>query len=154
VVRRLCEAMTKGELDTLRELLAGSCSPPISSTITCAPDNRTTARARKLHPGSRRGSCIAYSGLRYLVVEQMAAEGDRLVSRLSLRGTHDRAQSKGFAPTGKVDEDTAIVINRIVGGRIVEGWGGGASFYGQPSMVSLLGSANLQNSHLTLMFFP
>jgi predicted ester cyclase len=58
----------------------------------------------------------------------MAAEGDRLVSRLSLRGTHDRGQSMGFAPTGKVDEDTAIVIHRIVGGRIVEGWGGGASF--------------------------
>src|ERR671915_114708 len=55
----------------------------------------------------------AYSDLQYLIVEQMAAEGGRVVSRLRLRGTHDRGPSMSFAPTGKVYEDTAIVIHRL-----------------------------------------
>jgi serine phosphatase RsbU (regulator of sigma subunit) len=52
----------------------------------------------------------------------MAAEGDRVVSRLRLIGTHDRGEIVGFAPTGKRYEATAIVIHRIEGGKIVEEW--------------------------------
>ena len=40
LVRRLYEAQTKGDLDTLRELLA-----PAYSTITCAPDKSQGVRA-------------------------------------------------------------------------------------------------------------
>ena len=40
LVRRFYEARTKGDLDTLRELLA-----PAYSTITCVPDKSQGARA-------------------------------------------------------------------------------------------------------------
>src|SRR5918992_1077717 len=68
----------------------------------------------------------AYSDLQYLIVEQMAAEGGRVVSRLRLRGTHDRGPSMSFAPTGKVYEDTGIVIHRLSEGKIVEEWRAGS----------------------------
>jgi serine phosphatase RsbU (regulator of sigma subunit) len=45
-----------------------------------------------------------------------------VVSRLRLIGTHDRGEIAGFAPTGRRYEATAIVIHRIVGGKIVEEW--------------------------------
>jgi serine phosphatase RsbU (regulator of sigma subunit)/predicted ester cyclase len=118
LVRRFYEAQTKGDLDTLRELLA----PGILD--------------HNLRPGQQPGregflravaeDHAAYSDLQYLIVEQMAAEGGRVVSRLRLRGTHDRGPSMGFAPTGKVYEDTAIVIHRIEGGKIVEEWRAGS----------------------------
>ncbi len=114
LVRRFYEAQTKGELDTLRELLA----PGILD--------------HNLRPGQEPGregflravaeDHAAYSDLQYVIVEQMAAEGGRVVSRLRLRDAHDRGPSMGFAPTEKVYEDTAIVIHRLSEGKIVEEW--------------------------------
>jgi serine phosphatase RsbU (regulator of sigma subunit)/predicted ester cyclase len=114
MVRRFYEAQTKGDLDTLRELLAPSILD------------------HSLRPGQESGregflQAVAedhatYSDVQYVIVEQMAAEGGRVVSRLRLRGSHDRGPSMGFAPTGKVYEDTAIVIHRISEGKIVEEW--------------------------------
>ena len=109
LVRRFYEAQTKGDLDTLRELLA----PGILN--------------HNLRPGQEPGresflravaeDHAAYSDLQYVIVEQMAAEGGRVVSRLRLRGTHDRGPSMGFAPTGKVYEDTASSSTAYLGAR-------------------------------------
>ena len=56
----------------------------------------------------------------------MPAEGDRVVSRLTMRATHDRAQIAGFAPTSKEYTNTFIAIHRIEGGKIVEEWAEGS----------------------------
>jgi steroid delta-isomerase-like uncharacterized protein len=118
LVRRFYEAHAKGDLDALRELLA----PDILD--------------HNLRPGQEPGregflravaeDHAAYSDLQYVIVEQIAAEGGRVVSRLRLRGTHDRGPSMGFAPTGKVYEDTGIVIHRLSEGKIVEEWRAGS----------------------------
>jgi serine phosphatase RsbU (regulator of sigma subunit)/predicted ester cyclase len=118
LVRRFYEAQTKGDLDTLRELLA----PGIL-------DHNPRPGQEPGREGFLRAVAedhAAYSDLQYVVAEQMAAEGGRVVSRLRLRGTHDRGPSMGFAPTGKVYEDTAIVIHRLSGGKIVEEWRAGS----------------------------
>ena len=52
----------------------------------------------------------------------MAAEGNRVVSRLRIRSTLDREPFMGFAPDGKEREVSAIVIHRIEGGKIAEEW--------------------------------
>jgi serine phosphatase RsbU (regulator of sigma subunit) len=52
----------------------------------------------------------------------MAAECDRVISRLSSGGVHDRGDFMGFAPTGKEYEMTGMVIHRIVEGKIAEEW--------------------------------
>jgi len=57
-----------------------------------------------------------------VTVEDMVAEGDKVVARLTLRGTHQR-EFMGLAPTGKQVTLSVIDIARIAGGKIVERWG-------------------------------
>ena len=52
----------------------------------------------------------------------MTAEGDRVVVRCTLRGTHMGESRMGFAPTGKGVAASMIVIFRLAGGTIVEKW--------------------------------
>jgi steroid delta-isomerase-like uncharacterized protein len=56
-----------------------------------------------------------------VTVEDMIAEGDKVVARLTVRGTHQGA-FLGIPPTGKHWAFTAIDIIRIAGGKIVEHW--------------------------------
>jgi steroid delta-isomerase-like uncharacterized protein len=54
-------------------------------------------------------------------VEDEIAEGDRVASRYTFRGTH-QGDLMGIAPTGKQVTVTGIVMNRIVNGKSAEGW--------------------------------
>lgn len=57
-------------------------------------------------------------------VEDMIAEGDKVVTRYYLTGTH-QGEFMGIPATGKPVKIDAIWIHRLDGGRIVEGrnWG-------------------------------
>ena len=57
----------------------------------------------------------------HFTVEDIIAEGDKVVARLTTRGTQQGA-FMGIPPTGKQVTVTAIDINRIVGGKSVEHW--------------------------------
>jgi ketosteroid isomerase-like protein len=54
-------------------------------------------------------------------IEDLIAERDRVVARLSLRGTH-QGEFRGIAPTGRAVHFTAIRVYRIADGKIVESW--------------------------------
>ncbi|HEV8714651.1 MAG TPA: ester cyclase [Candidatus Binatia bacterium] len=54
-------------------------------------------------------------------IEDMIAEGDKVVVRNTLRGTH-RGEIMGMAPTGKPVTWTTMGILRIVNGKFEEGW--------------------------------
>ena len=57
-------------------------------------------------------------------VEEMIAEGDKVVTRWTGRGTH-KAELQGnppIPPTGKEVAVPGIWIHRIAGGKIVESW--------------------------------
>ena len=64
----------------------------------------------------------AFSDVRFIIEDQLA-EGDKVVTRFIVRATHDRGELMGVAPTGRELTYRAIVIHRIVGGKIVEEWG-------------------------------
>jgi serine phosphatase RsbU (regulator of sigma subunit)/predicted ester cyclase len=115
LVRRLYDAHTKGDLDTMRELLA-----PDFDDHGLAPGQEEPGREGYIR--SNTAVHAAFSDIRYIAEEQMAAEGERVVSRLRIRGTLDRGEFMGFAPTGKEHEARAIVIHRIEGGKIAEEW--------------------------------
>jgi steroid delta-isomerase-like uncharacterized protein len=55
-------------------------------------------------------------------VEEMMAEGDKVVDRLSWQATH-QGPFLGIPPSGNALTMTEIHINRIADGRIVERWG-------------------------------
>ncbi len=54
-------------------------------------------------------------------VEDLVAEGDRVAARLTMRGTH-QGTFNGIPATGREVVVTGMSIERIVNGRIVEGW--------------------------------
>lgn len=54
-------------------------------------------------------------------VEDQIAEGDRVVTRWTARGTH-KAEFMGIPATGKQGNVTGIYIDRLVNGKIVETW--------------------------------
>lgn len=57
-----------------------------------------------------------------VTVEDVIAEGDRIVSRNTVRGTH-QGDYMGVSPTGKTITWNEIFIVRIVDGRVAETWG-------------------------------
>jgi predicted ester cyclase len=62
----------------------------------------------------------AFSGL-YVSVDDVIAEGDRVVARCSVRGKHT-GESLGFAATNAPIQFEGIAIVRIKDGKIVEAW--------------------------------
>ena len=58
-----------------------------------------------------------------LMLDEFIAEGDRVVVRWTMRGTHLGEMRGGIAPTGKPFTVTGTTTNRIAGGKIAEAWG-------------------------------
>ncbi len=57
-----------------------------------------------------------------MTIEDMLAEGDKVVVRWTGRGTHN-GELMGIPPTGKQATVTGIAILRITDGKLAEGWG-------------------------------
>jgi steroid delta-isomerase-like uncharacterized protein len=58
----------------------------------------------------------------HIAVEDVIAEGDKVVYRNTVTGTH-LGEYMGVAPTGRSITYNEIFIVRVVGGRITETWG-------------------------------
>src|SRR6266511_5622298 len=58
----------------------------------------------------------------HVTVEDLIAEGDKVVARNTVTGTHD-GEYMGLPPTGKSITYNEIFIARFVNGRIAEIWG-------------------------------
>src|SRR5215831_3888082 len=71
----------------------------------------------------KESNTVAYSAFPdiRLTLEDMVAEGDKVVYRGSARGTH-RGEFMGIASTGKRVTFTSIVISRIANGKFQEDW--------------------------------
>ena len=57
----------------------------------------------------------------HIAIEDQMAEGDKVASRWTMRGTH-RGELLGIPPTGKPATFTGLVITRLSAGRIAEEW--------------------------------
>jgi predicted ester cyclase len=58
----------------------------------------------------------------HVAVEDMIAEGDKVVGRNSVSGSH-LGEYMGLAPTGKSGTYNEVFIFRFLSGRIAETWG-------------------------------
>jgi steroid delta-isomerase-like uncharacterized protein len=56
-----------------------------------------------------------------MTIEELIAEGDKVVARMTARGTH-QGVFHGIAPTGRAVSWAGIRIFRIADGKIVEHW--------------------------------
>jgi steroid delta-isomerase-like uncharacterized protein len=67
-------------------------------------------------------------------IEDIVAEGDKVVTRWKARGTH-QGDFAGLPATGKQATVTGITIDRVEGGKIVESW----NEYNQLGLLQQLG---------------
>src|SRR5262249_54176659 len=56
-----------------------------------------------------------------VTVEDVVADGDRVVTRFSARATH-RGEFMGIPPTGRTVTLRGVHVDRVQGGRIAERW--------------------------------
>ena len=111
--RSVEEIWGKGNLDAVDELYADDFvwhwAPP------------GVASNREGYKQFVTASFAAFSDVR-CPVEDILAEGDKVVVRWIWRATH-KGEYMGIAPTGKQITMTGISILRIAGGKIAEEWG-------------------------------
>src|SRR5688572_2179492 len=114
VIRRLLAEVDRGNLDVIATYYSPGYVDHRPSPI------RGLAAGRD---GVRQAFAVfqrAFPDTRH-TIEDLVAEGDRVVARISARGTHT-GELFGHAPTGRVVTLTAIAIYRVVDGRIAERW--------------------------------
>ena len=58
---------------------------------------------------------------RKLTIDDVVAEGDKVVARTTLKGRH-QGEMQGIPATGKPVTQPSITIFRLANGKIVEGW--------------------------------
>lgn len=69
-----------------------------------------------------------------LTIEDLIVDGDKVVSRISYRGTHT-GDMTGIPPTGKPVTVSAMIIDQFVEGKIMESW----RLFDQMAMMQQLG---------------
>jgi predicted ester cyclase len=100
VSNRVAEAVAKGDLDALDELMAPELAEQFKHSV---------AEMRRAFPD--------YAGTNVAQI----AEGDKVANRFVALGTH-LGEFMGVSPTGKRVEFVGNSIDRVVDGRIVETW--------------------------------
>jgi steroid delta-isomerase-like uncharacterized protein len=116
VLRREVEELYNhtGNLDVVEEIF----SPDYVSHEPTSEEVRGIEGARQFAATFRK----AFPDLEN-TIEDMVAEGDKVVMRFRGSGTHEGETTEAFGPpTGKRMEITGITIKRLSDGKIVEAW--------------------------------
>ena len=118
LVHRFFEMHTTGDLTAVEEMM--------TPDFVIHHRGSDQERSREGYIRDLTEDRAACSDIRF-VIEDQAADGDRVLSRFTVRGNHDRGEWRGFPATGMEFEVPYIGIYRIVGGKIAEEWreGGG-----------------------------
>lgn len=114
LVRRLIEEVwNQGKTGRLPEFWSG----PADGAVP-APDGEpsTLAEVAALH----QQLTDAFPDLR-ITIDDMIAEGDRVATRLTFRGTH-QGSFRGIGPTGRAVEFTASRVYRLADGKVTQTW--------------------------------
>jgi serine phosphatase RsbU (regulator of sigma subunit)/predicted ester cyclase len=117
LARRFTEARVKGDLDAMDEMMALNFVNHDKIVPGQEPDRDDFLRGiAAFH--------AALSPVRLIIEDQVAGD-DKVVTRFIIYATHDRGELMGVAPTGRDLNHRAIVVHRIVEGKIAEEWGMG-----------------------------
>ena len=114
LARRFIEARVKADLDALDEMMTSN----YVSHAKLLPDQQPDREGEKWVVAQ----FAAFSNRRLLIEDQVAAD-DKVVTRCIVHFTHDLGELMGVAPSGREMTNGAIVIHRIVEGKIAGEWG-------------------------------
>ncbi len=114
IIRRFLEGIfTQGNPDVVDELAA-------PDFVVHDPSSEVGQVDTEGVKGSIAWSHNAFPDLR-VTIEDQVAEGDKVATRWTVRGTH-RGEMMGAAPTGNQVTFTGTQTDYILGGKIVESW--------------------------------
>ncbi len=113
IVHRYQEAYNNNTLDALDEVMAVDVLTP--KIMPGIPSGLEGAKA--VHRRSLLGMPDFHT-----TIDDLIAEGDKVVARVTMTGTHT-GDFWGFPASGKKVTFTGIYIARIENGKIVEHWG-------------------------------
>jgi predicted ester cyclase len=114
LARRFIEARVKADLDALDKMM----TPDYVSHAKLLPDQQPDREGEKWVAAQ---FAAAFSN-RTLLIEDHVAGADKVVTRFIVHFTHDLGEIMGVAPSGREMTNRAIVIHRIVEGKIAEEW--------------------------------
>jgi len=116
-LRRFNEATNSGDVELISKTI-DELVEPNALIHTPLPIEATGAQLAKEVFGTL---LRAYPDL-HIPVADLLEEGDKIVSRNTVTGTH-QGEYMGLPPTGRSVTYNEIFIVRFAGGRIVESWG-------------------------------
>jgi steroid delta-isomerase-like uncharacterized protein len=111
--RLIVEVWNRGNFAVVDEVVA---SDYLGHSSTPAGETHGPAGYKQFYASLRK----AFSDLR-VTVEDQIAEGDKVVTRWTARGTH-LGDFRGIPPTGQHGAITGVTIDRIANGKVVECW--------------------------------
>jgi len=117
LARRFLEARINGDLVTVDEMIA----PHFVNHNRLLP-GQDSDREDYLRGISAYQAALSE---RRLIIEDQVAGDEKVVTRFIVHATHDLGELMGAAPTGRELTNRAIVIHRMVEGKIAEEWGMG-----------------------------
>ena len=114
LVRRYFETIDRGDYDALDQFVAVDYvdhnPPPLPGLASGLDGVKQECRYfRQAHPDGRHS------------IDDQVAEGDKVVTRVTARGTHT-GELLGIPATGRELMTTGIAIHRVAGGKLVEHW--------------------------------
>jgi len=113
IVRQVLSVFNSGDLAILDELIAAGYTnhnAPPGATQGVEGRKQAVAMFRRAFPDLQS------------TVEDLIAEGDRVVARVNMRGTNT-GEFMGRPPTGRPVNVTGIDIFRVVDGQVTDRWG-------------------------------
>jgi serine phosphatase RsbU (regulator of sigma subunit)/ketosteroid isomerase-like protein len=113
LVRRFWEAVARGDIDAIDELLAADFV-----------DHSTLAGQEPGREGYKQQVAEQHAALSEVrcIIEDQLAKGDKVVTRITWRSIHDRGEYFGLMPRDKEVVVTSMAMHRIEGGKIAEEW--------------------------------
>jgi steroid delta-isomerase-like uncharacterized protein len=111
LVKRYIDEFNKGNVEILNEI----CAPDYRFYV---PSNSPKFMSREEIVGTMKMFISAFPDFNWSI-EDTIAEGDKVVTRFSMRGTHE-GEWQGIPPTGNKVETSAIFITLIKNGKVVE----------------------------------
>jgi len=116
--KRIEDAVNTGDVEVISKTIDDLVAPDVLMHMPLPVE------APGAHEAFRQLWAMLLRGLPdlHLTIEDLIAEGDKVVMRASVTGTH-QGEYMGLPPTGKSITYNEIFIWRLAGGRIAEMWG-------------------------------
>jgi steroid delta-isomerase-like uncharacterized protein len=119
LARRYIEVFNQGNVTEILAIVDELYAPDFVLHDPNIPLPAGGIRSREDYKQFGTGFLAALPG--QFTVEDLIAEGEKVVMRYTYRGTH-QGQWRGLPPTGKAVTFTGTVTYRIVDGKAVEAW--------------------------------